>query len=698
MISRIAVSDFERDHPEYADSDDPNVATLLASHLHNHTYGIVSDPLTQFGVVLSALVHAVDHRGISNEDLLRVDPNLAGQYKGTSLTEQLSVDKAWKKLMEPQFENLRRCIYADAKEKKRLRQIMINCVLATDIEDDERQAQRQMRWERTFGSAAIVDDKQLSHKATCVIETLMQAADEFHTMQHWHVYAKWNERAFEEATRAHKEGRITSAPAKTWYRSELAHFDNCVIPLAMQLKDIDAFVVCSDEYLNYALRNRQRWASNGREIVAALTAKYTTDSTSAKTDLIKAVSKENDDVEASAVDAAALKHLNRLVDWNVDVFARFLRQNLAKRDLAGKTINPDIPPLFGVEGTTMVDEKAESIELPAFDVACSPDKLKAGSVKLGDAAASQLKEYVQHISTKFKNNPYHCLDHSSQVSMNAKKFLSRIMLHASEAAPAEAHKQTFGLASDPVAQIAIFFASLIGDIDHSGVPNSQLALEGDELFKKYKRCMTEQNSFDLAWNQLMQPEFEDLRGAICADEEELKRFRQIVINAVLAPNCTDEKLLAMRQKRFAAIKEGNADLNLKATATIVLLMQAAAAFHTLSHWQMYQKWNERSFFELYAAFESGRTKEDPSINWFQKSLQYFDDHVIPLCKEMQSLGVFGPSADECLAFATTNRDLWSAKGEKISQNLLSKYKGEEDKKSRTKRISQRQSLSMGMSM
>lgn len=171
LISRIAVSDFEGG--QIQEGEDDMDSELLAAHIHNQTYGIVSDPLTQFTVVLAALIHAVDHRGVSNEALATEDPDLSARYGGTALTEQLSFEKAWEKLMSPEFENLRRCIYADEEEKKRFRQVLVNSVIANDHEDDEAQARRQERWDLSFGPAAIEDDP--NRKATSVIECLMQA-------------------------------------------------------------------------------------------------------------------------------------------------------------------------------------------------------------------------------------------------------------------------------------------------------------------------------------------------------------------------------------------------------------------------------------------------------------------------------------------------------------------------------------------
>uniref|UniRef100_A0A7R9WVL0 PDEase domain-containing protein n=1 Tax=Craspedostauros australis TaxID=1486917 RepID=A0A7R9WVL0_9STRA len=115
----------------------------------------------------------------------------------------------------------------------------------------------------------------MNRKATIVIEHLIQASDVSHTMQHWHVYLKWNERFFEECAMAYKEGRAGRDPAKNWYTGELGFFDHYIIPLAKKLKDCGVFGVSSDEYLNYALENRNEFERKGEEIVKAMMEKVT---------------------------------------------------------------------------------------------------------------------------------------------------------------------------------------------------------------------------------------------------------------------------------------------------------------------------------------------------------------------------------------------------------------------------------------
>jgi hypothetical protein len=115
-------------------------------------------------------------------------------------------------------------------------------------------------------------------KATIVIEHLIQASDVAHTMQHWHIYRKWNERLFLEMLKAYREGHAEKDPTDFWYEGEIGFFDYYIIPLAKKLKDCGVFGVSSDEYLNYAQKNRQEWEARGQEVVAAMVEKYQAES------------------------------------------------------------------------------------------------------------------------------------------------------------------------------------------------------------------------------------------------------------------------------------------------------------------------------------------------------------------------------------------------------------------------------------
>jgi hypothetical protein len=254
----------------------------LGMSLHDHTYGITSDPLTQFSIVLAALIHDVDHSGVSNFQLIKEHAKIASFFKRKSVAEQNSIVLAWDQLMLPRYNNLRHCIYTDQSELDRFRQILINNVLATDIFDKELQGLRKNRWENAFQKYSTptnnvrqstpLDD--VNRKATIVMEHLIQASDVSHTMQHWHIYQKWNERLFAEMTVAYQNGRMDKNPADNWYQGELGFFDNYIIPLAKKLKECGVFGVSCDEYLNYALENRREWATKGEEAVAKMIEKY----------------------------------------------------------------------------------------------------------------------------------------------------------------------------------------------------------------------------------------------------------------------------------------------------------------------------------------------------------------------------------------------------------------------------------------
>jgi class 3 adenylate cyclase len=254
-------------------------AQELASELDLRSFGIASDPLTEFALMLSALVHDVDHVGVSNYQLVKEESPLAGLYKNQSVAEQNSVEIAWWLLMTPNFSALRDAIYSNAVEKRRLRQLLVNSVISTDILDRDLKVHRDRRWNKAFHkktTSKLPEKVKIKDiQATVVIEHMMQAADSAHTMQNFRTYLKWNERLFEEMYQAYHDGRAEKDPSKSWYKGELAFFDKFVIPLAKRLRDSGVFGESANDYLKNAQENRKQWADRGQDIVHTMLEGFT---------------------------------------------------------------------------------------------------------------------------------------------------------------------------------------------------------------------------------------------------------------------------------------------------------------------------------------------------------------------------------------------------------------------------------------
>mmetsp|Transcript_32070 Transcript_32070/g.47359 ORF Transcript_32070/g.47359 Transcript_32070/m.47359 type:complete len:1480 (+) Transcript_32070:183-4622(+) len=267
------------------DETDDLVKQSEESDLFFSTYGISADPLAQFAVVFAALVHDVDHTGVPNVLLIKEKPGLAEKYNSKSVAENNSIMIAWRELMQPEFSNLRACIFGTNEDESRFRQLLINVVIATDIADRERRMGERKRWQAAFSNLSAYarewrnkDDSQLpnidvSLKATVVLEQIVLASDVAHTMQHWLTYVKWNERFYKENWAAYVNGRTDTDPTANWYEGEIGFFDGYIIPLATKLKECGVFGNAGDEYLGNALRNKVEWIEKGKAIVAEFETK-----------------------------------------------------------------------------------------------------------------------------------------------------------------------------------------------------------------------------------------------------------------------------------------------------------------------------------------------------------------------------------------------------------------------------------------
>ncbi|CAB9527019.1 Receptor-type guanylate cyclase gcy [Seminavis robusta] len=413
--------------------------------------------------------------------------------------------------------------------------------------------------------------------------------------------------------------------------------------------------------------------------------------------------------KALSTDArASYDKQNRLINWNTETLKRLLERVVARRNARGagptaltmaeeEAINRKVR-----SGRMVFDEVQDIIILPDYDQASadicennSPDELPFDVVM-------QIREYVTAIAKLYPSNPFHDFDHASHVCMSVVKMLSRVVapkMVAETALSGELHKQihdhTYGITSDPITQFACVVSSLIHDVEHPGVPNSQLVKEQVEIAVKYKNIsVAEQNSVEVSWNILMEPRFDKLRASIYTTETEMIRFRQLVVNSVMATDIVDKQLKALRNSRWErAFQQGSVDgevdtdddveaINRKATIVIEHLIQASDVSHTMQHWHVFRKWNERLFREMYTAYQAGRAEKDPSEFWYKGEIGFFDFYIIPLAKKLKECGVFGVSSDEYLNYAQSNRREWEQKGEEIVKEYLAAFHKENGKMGR----------------
>jgi class 3 adenylate cyclase len=327
----------------------------------------------------------------------------------------------------------------------------------------------------------------------------------------------------------------------------------------------------------------------------------------------------------------------RLVEWNVTVLAKRLEEVVEQR---GETSSSCIQP----------------------------------------KVVSQMKKFVEGIAKRYNgNNPFHNFEHASHVTMAATKILSRVENY--DDTDKQVQKVAFNngyrkdITSDALTQFAVVFSALIHDVDHAGVPNAQLVAEQDPLATKYdNKSVAEMNSIDVACDLLFQPQFSAFSTCLCPNEAEKERFHDLVVHAVLATDIMDPDLKEKRDAQWESVfgLDGKDD-RVKASIVMAHLIQTADICHTMQHWQIYQKWNERLFQEMYTAFTQGRSIQNPAETWYKGELGFFDFYIIPLASKLSDCVVFGVSSDEFLNYALDNRKQWELKGQQVVETLVEKY-------------------------
>ncbi|MGK3760746.1 MAG: hypothetical protein ACI8RD_013064 [Bacillariaceae sp.] len=402
---------------------------------------------------------------------------------------------------------------------------------------------------------------------------------------------------------------------------------------------------------------------------------------------------------------------NRVADWVVEMLDKLLKEMKAKRELTG--IKPDsqetIEALESQTGgehdgsinftnDTVIDEVADVLKLPMYAaniVGSADTSSKKTTAPLDQDVMDELKDYVYSIASMYNNNPFHNFEHASHVSMSCIKLLNRIASRDENYQDGTDH--TYGICSDPLTSFAIVFSALIHDVDHTGAPNVQLVKEHSPVASTYKnKSVAEQNSIDVGWGLLMEPSYAKLRRHIYTTVSEYRCFRQLVVNAVMATDICDKDLIKARNQRwdlafstpnnssslddsskiannpgsrFESVRQVN---NRKGTVVIEHLIQLSDVAHTMQHWHIYRRWNERLFEESYVAYAECRSDNNPADNWYKGEIGFFDFYIIPLAQKIKQCQVFGVSSDEYLSYALQNRVEWEERGKELVEEMSKK--------------------------
>lgn len=380
----------------------------------------------------------------------------------------------------------------------------------------------------------------------------------------------------------------------------------------------------------------------------------------------------------------------RLIDWNVDVLLHHLARVISCRGripTKGSLVN------HSSEVATLpsaIEDVAEIISLPPFDIDTSRFRRLRPDVSTLQQTRADLHEYVSAIALMYRDVPFHNFEHASHVTLCANKLLNRLINSDEYETEEELHNATYGISSDPLAHFAIVFSALIHDVDHTGLPNAQLIKDQAEVAVKFKnKSIAEQNSTHLGWELLMSKRFERLRKSIYQTNVERKRFRQLVINSIMATDIADRKVNESRQlkweRAFRKLPKGAAKqvttpmqvqetMNRKATSVIEHIIQVSDVAHTMQHWHIYRRWNERLFHEMHNAFKQGKVAVDPSTNWYIGEIGFFDYYLIPLAMKLKECGVFGASGYEYVSYVLKNKKEWERKGQQAVQEMVVLYK------------------------
>jgi len=365
----------------------------------------------------------------------------------------------------------------------------------------------------------------------------------------------------------------------------------------------------------------------------------------------------------------------RLVDYHTNVLKVLLEKLAAMRFVSGgdspdvdayaKKANKLIGPGGDASASKFMEEARKKIIFPTTTKVGTIASAFVGNpdqCTIDYSIFDELRELVSRVSRWYRDDrPFHTFEHASHTVLSITKLLAAI--ETTHSTTDRVLNKTKLMITHPLTQFVLIFAALVYDV-------------GDT------RLAAAETSFHRAWSLFLEPDFRDLRDCICGSPQDFEFFRRLLgkIIMTVTAEATDAIMdqdngvssCSPPLERICSSIE-NEEAGQKATAIVVTLLRVSDS-HALNHFQVFQKWNKLLFGEAYMAFRSqtddndSNRIEDPSLSWYERELESFDDRV-RLVRGLRDSGVFNKMADIYLNVTIANRREWQQKG----QNIVRKY-------------------------
>jgi hypothetical protein len=111
-------------------------------------------------------------------------------------------------------------------------------------------------------------ERRSAEQVRLVSNLVVQASYNHHYFLHWSLFLQRSKNQFGLRFEC-RQGKVDDSISngESFFETQLAYFDDVIIPLANKIKECGFFEICCREYLDFAMSNRADWEKQGSQII-----------------------------------------------------------------------------------------------------------------------------------------------------------------------------------------------------------------------------------------------------------------------------------------------------------------------------------------------------------------------------------------------------------------------------------------------